>query len=286
MKRARSSTTSSEKISSYVEIKSDKIKHDLCLNRSNLSKYDFVHQWTANNDIDDLYDLYISPNNLPLDFTLINSLLHEAHKNNTSSPEIWEKHKEHLDKTRKYTNSAIKSMKSKHIDNIDLLYNTIKEFPTTEKQFNYKKSKRKMVLYRGFAKPLYVNTGDEITTHMFMSTSVSKDTALRFMSNTNRVIWKINIAPEHFKDFPYVYFDSYIKLPHNKHTEAEFLLNVGCRMRCIKINKSQTKKVRKYTLSKNDIVSSRENISYDMYEFDFLGWDTELINTLLHKLRQ
>lgn len=283
MKRTRNTQTPIDvnTASSYISLKENfKNNTKLTSNASSISVFDFVTSWSNDNDIDDLYDLYLSSNKekLELDFRIINALLQYASskQKHTSMPKRIQEHIHFINDNENLSQSEIIS---KHIENINTLYHAISQFPMSSL---YMKPNRKIVLYRGFRHK--TEPKEHVTTNMFLSTSISKNSALRF-TKQNNVLWKINITPKYFDIFPYVYFDSYIKLPYEKQSEAEFLLNIGCNLQLKKIHNNITETIQVYIMDTNlNLTSQPKSITYHMYEYNFVGWDKDILKTTLSAL--
>lgn len=170
-----------------------------------------------------------------------------------------------------------------HLQNIEKLYELIKQ---QKPYINYNKNiKQHLELFRGFSYNRYENffniihdkygmmiPGVVITTPTFLSTSIYKNVAFRFMSKSNipdlehtNIIWKIIVPGDKFDIFNYVYFGEYVSIKNKKdfHDESEILLNISAKLKCISIED--------------------ENISdcnYKLYTFEFMGWDDDYIITL------
>jgi hypothetical protein len=276
MKRTRHSPDALS-ASSYISLKTTfKNNTKLTSNASNMSVFDFVTSWSNDNDIDDLYDLYLSSGNtkLDLDFRIINSLCLFLQYPNVSSKRLPKHIQTHLDYIQD-NNLSKQEIISKHIENINTLYHAIFQFPMSSL---YMKPNRKITLYRGFRHN--IEPKQNITTNMFLSTSISKNSALRF-TKQNNVLWKINITPKYFDIFPYVYFDTYIKLPYEKQSEAEFLLNIGCMLSLKNTQKNITETIQVYTMDTNlNLTSQPKSITYDLHEYNFTGWDNNTLSTI------
>lgn len=285
MKRNRnSSKTPDDKLdksaTSYREI-SKTFKKNIFLhsNSNKISVYDFVKSWANDTDMDDLYDLYISSNKtkLDLDFRFINALLHYGSTNKTPK-EL----KDHLEYIRTQSELSSKDTIENHVNNIRMLYTSIKKFPMSNL---YMKPTTKITLYRGFRYSIDLN--DVIVTDKFLSTSVSKNSALRFMNtkNSESILMKINVPNRYFHIFPYVYFSTYIKLPYEKQEEAEFLLNVGAILEKKKVIHNVSDIV-KYPIMNNlgNIEMRSQEVSYTLVEYNFVGWDETKLDKLLHNI--
>jgi len=127
------------------------------------------------------------------------------------------------------------------VNNIERLYDTLKEWPffagglpgITEK----------FVIFRGFDMSRYnllfeqndlknMKRGDVITTPTFLSTSVVRDSALRFAGDEG-YFWEITVPVDKLQEFKYVYFgdDTDLSTLGPRTKEGEMLLNIGTQLK-------------------------------------------------------
>lgn len=175
-----------------------------------------------------------------------------------------------------------------HLQNIETLYALINERKT---YINYNNNTNQYLeLFRGFSYNRYeyffniihhkfgmITPGVIITTPTFLSTSIYKDVAFRFMSKSTipdlqhtNIIWKIIVPGNKFHIFNYIYFGESSSTKNKKdfNDEAEILLNISAMLRCISIKDE-----------------NKNNCNYKVYTFEFIGWDDNYMMTLNNSIK-
>jgi len=281
------------------------------LQKDNLTDYDknylFVRTWATDTDFDDIvksYDILAQNINYKIivelllllqtyhgdcrslikketDFVMIKDLYTQIRSHKKINWELF----------KKYINAIIFQL-----ENINALYNAMLNINTF---YNMGYRNNYVLLYRGFnytryrllidqIKTLQIN--DVYVTPTFLSTSILEKIAEKFTSNTknieNNVLWCIKINPQFLREVPYIYFGEDIsdineieKIIDTNKFECEILLNLGAKLKLV--NKTEIREVN-YIYGPIHI----QNLSYTLYDFEFIGWDDQESNNILYKIQQ
>jgi|688.fasta_scaffold380187_2 hypothetical protein len=263
-------------------------------------------QWINNTDIDDYYDCTYGY----FDYKLINGLLYII--NNFKYNQIIEMIKTDNKKDRnelfilQYIHYGMKTISKTYneclliqLENIFKLYNLMvssnyQSFTDFYKSKSYNLENKDLYLYRGFSGNVgifldimnskfttYNGSSKIITTPFFLSTSVVKYVAMRFINSRDvsiekKILWKIIVPNRFLNTFKYIYFDKGININNisNRYnfTENELLLNIGAKLKFIS---KITEENQEYFYNGRIIT-----ISYILYTFEFVGWSEKYIRNL------
>jgi len=223
--------------------------------------------WRDDTDIDDLIEMTTIENGIikqfPIDYRSIVALLivYNNNKNKMefsyrfNNNEVLLEYKKEIEENSDYLYSEIIK---EIILNAQLLYLTLHTYQNTN---NILISDKCIRLYRGFnldrynvflnnikvskgrgiiTKPINkLRINEIINTTTFLSTTIDKNTSLRFASldsDNIGIIWQIIVMPEYFKKFNYTYLgnDTSIIIENNPNLyEAEILLNLNAKFEII-----------------------------------------------------
>lgn len=233
-----------------------------------------IMTWTADDDFDDTYENLMDEldkngqlniENIRLNYKFINEILLEFNYNIPNITSIYEKY---TDTEKSYIQGLIKYIKENNetpqnihlikqvfITYADLIIYTYNNYFTTfislENYFQQSiqfYNVKQLTLYRGFNYDRYkllldatekINIGETFNTGCFLSTSIYKHTAIKFIPPNNeiKIIWKINIKPDKYQKFYYSYLSNscydYIDFDDISGKEVEFLLNINAKLQLI-----------------------------------------------------
>jgi hypothetical protein len=233
-----------------------------------------IMSWTTEDDLDDTYENLMNEldnngqlniENIRLNYKFINEILLEFNYNISNITSIYRKYK---DIEKSYIQGLIKYIKEnketpQNFDIIKKVFITYADliiyiyynyFTTFISLANYLQQNRlyynvqELVLYRGFNYNRYklllnavekINIGETFNTSCFLSTSIYKNTAIKFIPPNNeiKIIWKINIKPDKYHNIYYSYLSNshydFIDFNDNSGKEVEFLLNINAKLQLI-----------------------------------------------------
>lgn len=278
-----------------------------------------ISEWRVEIDLDD----YIEMSFGKLHYNLINELLILLNKNKGDYINIISIIQSNNTKLTDFLNLCSKIPKEVkecliiHLNNILFLSKAIKDSIT---YYDYIESvivpdvgdlaplkeiqRNNLYLYRGFnnisssSKIFEVinKDSDIITTPVFLSTTVIKTIAKRFLDRRvnepveNKIMWKIVIPFDKLDIFNYIYFgqdvniDEYDEKIENEQQkicgEFEFLLNIGAILRL------KNKEIIIDDYNDPIVTTTITQISYTLYTYEFEGWDEETSGTDIFNLKQ
>ena len=197
-------------------------------------------EYTSDKDVDDLAKLFQKNYSkklkypLPLDYRLINQLLLIKYFNLETTDKTYIEFTERINEIEgelneieselnEDSNISIQIIIAELIKNIIYLYSFFDTLPTLNR---YDSNMGSLTLWSGlesfqnnlFGEHLKNTTiGQTIELPCFISTSITKDTAMRFITIYNPIIIKVIVKKEKFSEFKYLpLFDKTIQLPLNK----------------------------------------------------------------------
>lgn len=276
-----------------------------------VSKCKLLKQWVNDTDIDDYFDCTYGY----FDYKIMNGLLYIL--NNFKYNEIIQMIKIDNEKDREqlfilqYINYGTESVSKTYneclliqIENISKLYDLLisSKYPSFTNFYSdkiYKLSNKDLCLYRGFSgnTNIYIDLIESrftvrkgsttvITTPFFLSTSVVKYVAIRFVDPRHdipiekKILWKIIVPNRFLNTFKYIYYDKGINLDeineNDSFTENELLLNIGAKLKLISITQ-EIDQIYHYN-------GSNRKKSYTLYTYEFIGWSRTYITNLHNKL--
>jgi len=287
----------------------DDIKRDDCV----------ISEWRVEIDLDDYIEISFGK----LHYNLINELLILLNKNKSNYINIISIIESNNTRLTDFLNLCTKIPKGVkeclviHLNNILILSKAIKDSITyydyiesvivpdvgdLEPLIEIQNDQNNLYLYRGFnnisssSKIFEVinKDSDIITTPIFLSTTVIKTVAKRFLDRRahepveNKIMWKIVVPSDKLKIFNYIYFgqdinideyDDKIKKQERICGEFEFLLNIGA------ILKLKNKEIINDDYNDPITTNPRTQISYTLYTYEFQGWDNETVGTNIYNLK-
>ena len=172
------------------------------------------------------------------------------------------------------------------ISNIYYLYNHLKKEESAHKHG----ITSPLIIYRGFTENRYnklfnipltthgknltnIKKGEIITIPTFLSTSILRNTALRFVT-PDYYFWEIIIPTDKLHIFKYVYLGDYVNLNDldNQLTESEILLNIGTQLKFVSEKKSINTIAIPWVTGETKILEK----SCIVQTFEFVGYDNEV----------
>jgi len=189
------------------------------------------------------------------------------------------------------------------ISNISLLREVLTTWPTARKMG----ITHEMTIYRGFDQPRYeqlfaipltdsgrtlqtIKKNEIITIPTFLSTSVLRNTALRFATD-NYYLWEITIPKDKLHLFKYVYLGDEVNLDDSTSIlEAEILLNIGTQLKYLSEEKTDEEVIlpRPTTTQGPQGGTYRRPWSCILQRFEFVGYgdvDLSFLDTCLDEGR-
>jgi hypothetical protein len=234
---------------------------------------DRLKEWLYDTDFDDIFRLK-QGTQLQIDYKNIGALLMcvQCMENFEHHPVLIEFLQE-ADNYGFERRDALNSV----IRNIKYIYHQLQGGFSLASEYNFTQD---IILYRGFryTKLAKMYTGDVISTKMFMTTSMIKETALRF---TDTIMWRIVIPKHKFPIFKYT------NLSHRDYniedydlfdSEALILLNIGTILR--KIASTPNYKV-KYRYPKIDNTIGVTEKTCELVTYTFVGHGDVDINGII-----
>ena len=166
------------------------------------------------------------------------------------------------------------------IKNIAYLYNVMNKWITARKIG----ISSPITIYRGFKKYRYeklfelpltpsgntlenINEGEIITIPTFLSTSVVRNSALRFATN-DYFFWEIFIPEDMLSVFKYVYLGDEVDLDSDNLKESEILLNIGTQLRYISSEVMENTLTRPLITGKTKL----DTVNCIIQRFEFVGY--------------
>lgn len=208
---------------------------------------------------------------------------------------FFQKNKGHYFKYLSDCKFGYKKCLQTEVKNIIKLHTALKNVPSIKNVLENKNSiildNKKLVLYRGFYYKYYekllklfnnnITIGNIIETPVFLSTSIDKNTAYKFIDSPNKnknnnIMWKIIVPNDKLDIFNYTYIGLNIDIskPYSSGMELEFLLNIGCIMRCISIE------------THTGFLAKFQKIEeYKLYIFEFIEYSTFYQNNFVKEMK-
>ena len=170
------------------------------------------------------------------------------------------------------------------VKNIDYLYNVMNKWITARKIG----LSSPITIYRGFDYNRYeklfklpltssgntlenINEGEIITIPTFLSTSVVRNSALRFASR-NSFFWEIFIPEEMLSVFKYVYLGDEVDLDSDNLKESEILLNIGTQLKYINSEVTENTVIKPQLNGKTKL----DTINCVIQRFKFVGYSDKV----------
>ena len=262
-------------------------------NKTSTDTLKIINEWTADNDFDDLLDMYNEEHKLYIEYRLIVAILIIYNRGDISKDEftsqinsntiILEFIKEITDKNDEKDCHKIKrivdSLLFQILLNICKLNSHLNSIPTYQKLFGIPIETNDCIsIFRGFNRERYKLLFDNINTDInqrfstptFLSTSINLNTALRF-TQQNGIIWHIVIPKTKYHLFRYTYLGKEkTDINDSRSLEDEILLNLNTIL--------EIKKIKTTTLTYNDlnIHGEYENTkTVDYWILEFIGYDNK-----------
>jgi hypothetical protein len=170
------------------------------------------------------------------------------------------------------------------IKNIDYLYNVMNKWITARKiglsspitiyrGFNYTRYEKlfKLPLTSSGSTLENINEGEIITIPTFLSTSVVRNSALRFASR-NSFFWEIFIPEDKLSVFKYVYLGDEVDLDSDKLKESEILLNIGTQLKYINSEVTENTVITPLLNGKTKL----DTINCVIQRFEFVGYSDKV----------
>lgn len=266
-------------------------------NKASIDTLKIINEWTADNDFDDLLDMYNEEHKLYIEYRLIVAILiiynrgeiskEEFTSQINSNPIILEFITEITDKNDDKDCHEIKlivdSLLFQILLNICKLNSHLNSIPTYHELFGIPIETNDCIsIFRGFNRLRYnllfenINTitntdiNKQFSTPTFLSTSINRNTALRFTQN-NGIIWHIVIPKNKYHLFRYTYLGKDTTDINDSRTlEDEILLNLNTIL--------EIKEIKTTTLTYKDlnIHGEFENTkTVDYWILEFIGYDNK-----------
>ena len=263
-------------------------------NKTSRDTLNIINEWTAENDFDDLLDMYNEEHKLYIEYRLIVAILIIYNRGDISKPEftnqinsnpiiqefITEITDKNHDKDCHEIKLIVDSLLFQILLNICKLNSHLNSIPTYQELFGSPIEHNDCIsIFRGFNRQRYnllfenisnTNINQQFSTPTFLSTSINLNTALRFTQN-NGIIWHIVIPKNKYHLFRYTYLGKETTDINDSRTlEDEILLNLNTIL--------EIKEIKTTTLTYKDlnIHGEFENTkTIDYWILEFIGYDNK-----------
>ena len=260
--------------------------------------------FTQDDDFDDFFELYgiykvpkyrtryqLKKNVETMNYRIMNHILLEcAIQNDPTHSEMIQDFLEYAESHDEYTSSKSRSPLHQQAMNIQYLYNILNDWKLSAHSFGISLP---IYIYRGWRinysnyfdafksdqgnllKDIKMN--DTVTVPTFISTTIDRNTALRFTA-PNYYLWEIIVPIDKLHMFQYVYLGENIKLlDYDSYSESEILLNVGTKLRFIESKKETGISY----ISDIQGKQSMNEVNYILQRFEFIGYQRDVSFDLL-----
>ena len=274
-----------QKVFPYVSVH-DYDSDNFAVSKNNHKK---ASEWVVGSEPDDLEAISREDGSLPMEYRLMVAMLLEAKYGNCERFKNIEFVTEFTEYFKNSDEYSIIDLFKNQSQNIKDLYETLNRYPTADyvDGVNYE-----IHLYRGFDGSRYElllenmpkEVGKTYTTPTFLSTSVLKNTGLRFAYD-NGIVWKIVIPKRNLGKFNYTNLsDKDVDIRDESNTnEAEILLNMGAKLKLKDIKEIENEK---YIIPQFMGTSMTRYKTYTLYTFEFMGYEqTKKIQPIIQNTR-